>query len=344
MEREVGERERVSSWILVIIVREMMLCNSFGRDGKMADDRPGVHWGSRPWWKSQENACPRPCWIHGAVAAHIPDCLIFHSLGILHLSSGPLGSCVIPWRLMSLVGRWACSLPDCQFPGSWESVWLLVTGAKHTAWHGLSGRVNEFQQANQGSRIHLEVLWRWRRKIEMSGSMKVLVEFQGQKSHQYRPVLVLRKMGSRWPRTQMLLLSKNTSRAEGKECEWHRCTDEEKPAEKWNKGPQTAINGTRIRRKRWSHDRLGVMPHCPLGRSSQTMAIDCSQCPKDMDILFGKWNWAVLSCSVSVLRVTGCPQERPSVPPAPVAGVASSRKLTVSLRLHPHEASKWWVL
>lgn len=38
----------------------------------------------------------------------------------------------------------------------------------------------------------------------MSGSVKVLVEFQGQKRHQDRPVLVLGKMGSRGPRTQML--------------------------------------------------------------------------------------------------------------------------------------------
>lgn len=38
----------------------------------------------------------------------------------------------------------------------------------------------------------------------MLGSVKVLVGFQGQKRHQDRPVLVLRKMGSRGPRTQML--------------------------------------------------------------------------------------------------------------------------------------------
>lgn len=38
----------------------------------------------------------------------------------------------------------------------------------------------------------------------MLGSVKVLVEFQGQKRHQDRPVLVLRKMGSRGPRMQIL--------------------------------------------------------------------------------------------------------------------------------------------
>lgn len=38
----------------------------------------------------------------------------------------------------------------------------------------------------------------------MSGSVKVLIEFQGQKRLQDRPVLVLGKMGSRGPRTHML--------------------------------------------------------------------------------------------------------------------------------------------
>lgn len=76
---------------------------------------------------------------------------------------------------------------------------------------GLSGRVSEFKYISNKQTREVGSIWRvyedgggGRRRIEMLGSVKVLVEFQGQKRHRCRPVLVLRKMGSRGPRTQTL--------------------------------------------------------------------------------------------------------------------------------------------